>query len=296
MVRIVLAYAAMCLIWGTTWLGIKISLATLPPFTGVGLRFIIAGILLGVVAMLRGELRPFRAYPWKVIVALALLLFGGNYVLNYIAETRLDSGLVSVLFGTLPFFTFGFGALLIRERPPVAAIGGAIAAFIGVAVISLSGPVTGSAPFVLCAIGAAASAALGNVYAKAHAHHPPLVTLPPAMLLSGLVVGTLGLIVEHTNWSAVASVPSLGSLLYLAVFGSCIAFFLMMWLLKRISASTVGLASLVFPIVALLVGALFGGERLTTREIIGSAAVIGGLAVALGGRAPASAEMRSDRA
>lgn len=287
----------MCLIWGTTWLGIKIGLQTLGPFTGVGLRFVIAGVLLAAVAAMRGQLRPLLEYPWKVIAVLAALLFGFNYVLNYVAETRLDSGLVCVLFATMPFMVFAFGALMIDERARPAVIVGAIVAFGGVALISLSGEVRGSIPFAACAIVAAASAALGNVYAKAQSHHPPLVTLPPAMLLSGAVVAICGFIFERTQWDRVLTPESLGALLYLAVFGSCIAFFLMLWLLQRIPAYAVGISSLITPIIALVVGIAFGGEHVGSRELIGSALVIAGLAFALvPGGATATTERRSDTA
>src|SRR5438270_7476932 len=114
--RIWLAYAGMCVIWGTTWLAIKVGLHALGPLTGVGLRFLIAGSFLFAVAAVRGELRPPKDLPWRLIAVLATLLFGLNYVLTYTSETRLDSGLVAVLFGTLPFFAFGFAHTMLGER------------------------------------------------------------------------------------------------------------------------------------------------------------------------------------
>jgi drug/metabolite transporter (DMT)-like permease len=292
---VIAAYAGMCLIWGTTWLGIKISLETLGPLMGVGLRFTIAGLFLFAIAAWRRELRPLREYPWRVIVILSAFLFATNYVLNYVAETRLDSGLVSVLFGMLPFFTFGFGALMIGERATPAVWAGATIAFIGLAVVSLTPQVRGSIPYALCTIAAAAIAAFANVYAKKHSHHHPLVTLPPAMLMAGLEVMALGLIFERTNWHNATSVPSIAAVLYLAILGSSIAFFLMLWLLQRIPAYAIGIASLIFPIVALAVGALFGGEIPGPKELAGCALVIGGMGIALA-RPAASVETRSDTA
>jgi drug/metabolite transporter (DMT)-like permease len=287
---VIAAYAGMCLIWGTTWLAIKIGLNTLGPFTGVGLRFLIAGIFLFAIAAQQGALRPLRDYPWRLIAVLAALLFGLDYVLTYTAETRLDSGLVSVLFGTLPFFTFAFGALMIGEYTGPRVWTGAAVGFVGVAIISLTGQVEASIPYALCAVLAAGLSAFSNVYAKKHSHHPPLVTLPPGMLIAGIGFTIAGLFLERTQWSAVLAPASIGSLLYLAIFGSGVAFFLMMWLLKRIPAYTVGFATLVFPIVALTVGALFGGEHASMRELLGSALVIGGMAFALTAPAASSAE------
>lgn len=280
-VGIVAAYAGMCFIWGTTWLAIKIGLNTLGPLTGVGLRFIIAGLFLFAVAAAQGALRPAREYPWRVILVLAAMLFGFPYVLTYTAETRLDSGLVSVLFSTLPFFTFAFGALMIREQSGPRVWLGAAVGFLGVAVISITGDVRGSIPYALCAVAAAALSGFSNVYAKKHSHQPPLVTLPPGMLVSGVALTLVGLTFEHTQWNNVLAPASIGALLYLAIFGSGLAFFLMMWLLKRIPAYAVGFSTLVFPIVALTVGALAGGEHVSARELIGSALVLAGMAFAL---------------
>jgi drug/metabolite transporter (DMT)-like permease len=283
-----LAYAGMCLIWGTTWLAIKVGLHSIPPLTGVGLRFLIAGAALYAVAALRGELRPLRDVPWKLVGVLASLLFGINYILTYTAETRLDSGLVSVLFGTLPFFAFAFAHTMVGERVTPRIWFGGLIAFAGVAVISLAGQVRGSPLFALAAIGAAGVSAFANVYAKRHSHHEPLLTLPPSMLIAGAVVLAIGLGTEHTDWARAVSEPSLAALLYLALFGSGIAFFLMMWVLQRIPVWIVGMSSLIFPVIALTVGALFGGEHLTMRELAGAALVVVGIWLALSQREAAA--------
>lgn len=276
-----LAYAGMCLIWGTTWLAIKVGLHTLSPLTGVGLRFLIAGAFLYGIAALSGQLRPLKELPWRLIVVLAGLLFGLNYILTYTAETRLDSGLTAVLFGTLPFFAFGFGHVMIGERTTPRIWIGAALAFAGVAVISLTGAAKGSPLYALAAVGAAAVSAFSNVYAKRHSNHAPLLTLPPAMTIAGAVIFVLGITFERTNWSTVFTGSSLAALLYLAIFGSGIAFFLMMWVLKRLPVSIVGLSSLVFPVIAIIAGTLFGGEIFTIRELLGSALVVAGLWIAL---------------
>lgn len=286
---IVGAYCAMCAIWGTTWLGIKISLHYVPPLTGVGLRFIIAGLVMyAIAAALRPSTsRPSGAAlgmterPWKLIAVLAVFLFGLNYILTYTAETRLDSGLVAVLFGTLPFFVFAFGHLLANERTTPRIWIGAAVAFGGVAAISLGGQVRGSPLFALAAIGAAAVSAFGNAYARRHAGHPPLVTLPPAMLISGAGVFLLGIATEHVSWANAVTPPSIAALLYLSILGSCIPFFLNLWLLQRIAVWIVGLSSLVIPVIAVAVGIALGGEVFTWRELLGSFLVLIGIWVAL---------------
>lgn len=282
------AYGTMCAIWGTTWLGIKVSLHYIPPLTGVGLRFIIAGaVMYGIAAVLRLRSPAARCAqddtrkPWKLIFVLAFFLFGLNYILTYTAETRLDSGLVAVLFGTFPFFAFALGHVMVDEKTTVRIWLGAVIAFAGVAAISLSGQVGGSPLFALAAVAAAGVSAFGNVYARRHADHPPLVTLPPAMLLSGIGVSLIGLATERVSWTLAATPPSIGALLYLSIVGSCIPFFLNLWLLQRIPVWIVGLSSLVIPVIAVAVGIALGGETFTWREGLGSFLVLVGMWIAL---------------
>ena len=282
--KIVAAYAGMCAIWGTTWLVIKFGLRYVPPMTGVGLRFIAAGCALGLLAALaRGKREPT---PWKLVLVLAAFLFGLNYILTYAAETRLDSGLVAVLFGTLPFFMFGFGHFLAHERTTPRSWIGAVVAFGGVALISLGTQVQASPLLALAAIGAAASSAFANVYAKRHSHHAPLASLPPSMILAGIMVGTLGALTEHPNWHRAFAAPSLEALAYLAFVGSGLAFFFNIWLLHRIPAWVVGLSSLIIPVLAVAVGVLFGSEQFGIREVLGTAVVIAGIAIALTKQTP----------
>lgn len=280
-VAVPLLYTLMCLIWGTTWLAIKIGLHAIGPLTGVGLRFLIAGVLLFGVAALRGELRAPRELPWKLIAVFAVFTFACDYTLLYVAETHVDSGLTSVLFGTLPFFTFGFARLLANERITARIAIGSIAAFTGVAVISLGGGVHGSPLYALAAIGAAIAASFATAYAKRVPPSPPLATLPPAMTIAGSGLLIAGMLFERTNWHHAFTGSSLGALLYLAIAGSGIAFCCMLWLLERLPAGVIGMSSLTFPVIAITAGVVYGGEHFTGRDVLGSALVLCGMAIAL---------------
>lgn len=278
---IALTYGVMCLIWGTTWLAIKIGLHGTGPLTGVGLRFVIAGVLLYGLAALRRELVPLRELPWKLIAVFAFFTFACDYTLLYVGETHVDSGLASVLFGTLPFFTFAFARVLANERISARVAAGSVAAFAGVAVISLSGASHGSLLFSLAPIGAALAAAFATAYAKRYAALTPLTTLPPAMTIAGAGILLAGLLFERTDWHQAVSPASLGALLYLAVAGSCVAFCCMLWLLERLPAGVIAMSSLTFPVIALTVGVLFGGEHVGPREFAGSLLVLLGMTIAL---------------
>ncbi len=278
------AYGTMCAIWGTTWLAIKISLRYIPPFTGVGVRFAIAGLLLFFIGSVAGERYDWRRMPWNAIVVLAVFLFGLNYVLTYVAETRLDSGLVAVLFATTPFFVFAFGRLFIGERTSVRTWIGALVAFAGICTLAGSAQARSSPAFVLAAIASAAMAAFALVYAKKYSGLSPLAVLPPSMLVAGIGVLVLAIPLEHPSTaSAALSLPSVASLLYLAIFGSMVAFFLNLWLLRRMEAWRVGLSAMIVPIVAVCVGIVFGGERFTWLELMGSGLVVLGLCGSLTG-------------
>lgn len=271
----------MCLVWGTTWLAIKIGGHGLPPLTGVGLRFLIAGTFLYALAGLRRQIRPFREVPWHLVGVFASLLCGLNYVLIYIAETRIDSGVAAVLFGTLPFFVFLFARFMANERASVRVWIGGVAAFTGVALLCLKGGVAASPLYALAVVGSAAAAAFANVYAKRHHVHAPLVTLPPAMLAAGAVEFAMGLSIERTDWHAAIAPASIAALLYLALLGSGITFLLLMWLMQRLPATIVGLSPLTYPPIAIAAGALLGGEHVTVRELGGAALVLIGLGIAL---------------
>ncbi|PZR57426.1 MAG: hypothetical protein DLM50_05470 [Candidatus Meridianibacter frigidus] len=278
--KIVFAYGSMCLIWGTTWLAIKVSLRTTPVFTGVGFRFVLAGLLLYAAALVMRRRISFTDLPWKLIGVLAFTFFGLNYVLTYMAETHLASGLVAVLFGTLPFFTFGLAHFMVGERTTPFTWLGAALAFGGVAVISLAGTATASAWYAVAAIGAAILSAFGSVYTKKHAHHDPLEFLPPSMLGAGIVLAFIGIIREHPTGAAFSH-SALPAMLYLAIAGSGVAFFLNMWLLQRIEVWVVGLSTLIIPVLAVLVGILWGGEVFNVRDLVGAALVIIGVWLAL---------------
>jgi drug/metabolite transporter (DMT)-like permease len=186
-----------------------------------------------------------------------------------------------VLFGTLPFFTFGFARVLANERVTPRVAVGSVAAFAGVAAISLGGGVHGSPLYALAAIGAAAAASFATAYAKRVPAVSPFATLPPAMTLAGGGILAAGMLFEHTDWHQAFSPASIGALLYLAIAGSGIAFFCMLWLLERLPAGVIGMSSLTFPVIAITAGVLFGGEHFGLRELAGSALVVCGMAIAL---------------
>jgi len=294
-VRTVAAYATCVFIWGTTWFAIKFSLGGLPPVTGAGIRFVIASAFLyALAALLRVDLRRNRP-PLHLVIVLAVSMFGLNYALTYLAETHLPSGLVAVLFGTMPFFIFAFAHFMIGERAHWNTIAGAALALGGVALISLVGSVRGDVVFVVAALVASASSGFANVYLKRYAHAEPLATLPPAMLLAGVTMTVFGVPFEHPDWHRAVSTSSLASLAYLAVCGSAIAFYLNHWLLQRIDSGIMGLSALMIPVLAVIVGAVFGHEILGIHDLIGAFLVLAGVCLSMARVGHSRVEIATER-
>ena len=277
--RVALAYAVICAIWGSTWLAIKVALTGMPPLVGVGARFMVAGLFLYLVAAI---VRPPAAErtPFSLVLVLAVMLFGGNYVFTYFAETHLASGLVAILFGTLPFFILLFSAAMLGERVTRLAVAGAVIALAGVAVITLTGE-GGQLIYILAALFASAQSAFGNTYLKRYARTEPLRTLPPAMLLSGVVTLACGLIFTPVDARIALGIAPVAATLYLALIGSGVAFFLNHWLLKRLSTWSVGLVALMIPVIAVAIGIALAHEPFGPRDVIGAILVIAGVGLAL---------------
>lgn len=276
---IVVAYIALVLIWGTTWLAIKIQLHSAPPLMSVGLRFVVAG----AAVFLLGRLFRVSLGAWntRLTLVMAACLFGFNYILNYIAEIQVSSGLTAVLFGTLPFFVFGFGRLFGKESATPAAIVGAVAAFIGVTVVSASQGLHGSVWYALAAVAAAAFAGFGMVFVKQYSQSETFSAMPRAMLVSGIIMTVVAALVEKVHLSNFLTASSGGALLYLSLVGTVAAFYLNFWLLQRIKASALSLFSLLTPVVALLVGAGLAHETVGAADALGVLLILAGCGVAL---------------
>jgi drug/metabolite transporter (DMT)-like permease len=169
----------------------------------------------------------------------------------------------------------------------VTTVVGALLALAGVVAISIGSDMHGSLPYVCAILGAAAISAYATVELKKFAASDPFRTLPPAMLLAGVTLTLAGAVFEHPDWARGTSASSVGAIVYLALLGSAVAFYLNHWLLQRLETWVVGLSTLVIPVIAVAVGALAGGEAFGIKELGGAALVIAGMWLAL--RSPRAA-------
>jgi len=281
---IVVTFALLCLIWGTTWSVISVGLRGVPPFTGVALRFSIASAILLGLSFARGVRLGTSRREVALWFVNAVLAFSGSYGLVYWSEQWVPSGLTSVLFASYPLFVALMAHFFIPgERIGIVEGSGILVAFVGIAVIfsedlsALGGPQVATAAGILLL--APVVSAIASVTVKkfgAGVHYLSLTAVP--MGLTGGIMGTVAWMTERDRpitWNA----ASVGALLYLAVMGSAVTFTLYYWLLSHLPVKRMALIAYIIPIVAVFIGWL-RAEPLTMRMIIGSALVIGAVAVA----------------
>ena len=278
------AFLLLTLIWGTTWAAIRLGLEGLPPFTGVALRFLVAGtLLLALVPVLRVRFTWSRREVglWLMNGALA---FSVSYAVVYWAEQYIPSGLAAVLFATYPLFVAGLAHLALpEERLTAQATCGVVLGFVGVAVIfsddlrALGGENVRAVALVFLVSPVVSAIATVAVKRWGAGIHPLSLTAVP-MLLTGIVVGSLALAFER-HVALVLDFRSLGALLYLAVMGSAVTFTVYYWTLAHAPATRVAMIAYTIPIVAVAVGAFAFGETITGKVLAGGALVLAGVAI-----------------
>ncbi len=275
-----------CLIWGSTWLAIKIGLATVPPLLSAGLRFLLAsGILYGLMIVRKEELPRGKTFRHLVIV-MGLLAFSIPYALVYWGQNLIPSALSSILFASYPFFVAVFSHLLLpNEKMNGLKLVGVILGFIGVYVIfssqlvfNTSVAIGGMAAIVLSGIIQAYS--LIYLKQKGEAFSPISInfvsmSIGALLLLAGSVATEKYADVSFTNEAVV-------SIVFLAVFGNVVAFVSYFWLVKHVETVFLSMTSFVTPIIAVILGAVVLGETLSHQIFSGATLVLCGILAANG--------------
>ena len=282
--RLLAGFGLLTVIWGTTWAAIRVGLEGVPPFTGVALRFALAGALLVALAPSLG-IRLGRAPRERVLwLANGVLSFCLSYSAVYWSEQYIPSGLAAVLFATYPLFVAALAHFLLPgERLRSGAALGMVLGFTGVAVIFsddltlLGGEAVRRAAFVMLVAPLASAAASVVVKRWGGGVHPLSLAAVP-MLFAGVVMGAAALLAER-HLPLVLDARSVGALLYLAVLGSAVTFTIYYWLLANMKATRLALMSYLIPIVAVAIGAALFDEPLRPRLLLGSALVLGGVVI-----------------
>jgi drug/metabolite transporter (DMT)-like permease len=275
-VRMVLAFFAIYILWGTTFLGIRIVVAELPALLAAGARFFTAGVLLFAFMRFKREAWP-TAGQWRNLLVIALLMFVAEYGPLFWAEKYVPSGVVSVLAATIPILTMVVEMLVLRQQKwRFSLAASTVMGFAGVGVLLLPGSQQhfGVVPCAAVLAGST-SWALGSVLSRS-------MDLPKSRPLTAGATMMLGggiLLLLSAGFGELHPLPHLSlraglGLLYLIVVGSLLAYTAYVWLLARMPATRVSSYAYVNPIVAVALGHFVAGEVITLRTLAGTALVV----------------------
>jgi len=303
--RNVMFYVMTILIWGSTWLAITFQLGRVDPMVSVSYRFSLAAVLLLIWCRVRGLPMRFTAFEHLAMTTQGVFLFAVNYWLFYLAELHIASGLAAVIFSTVMVMNVVNGALFLKSPIDMKVVTGGALGLVGIGLVfrpELSSFHLGDsgAKGLLFCFAATYLASIGNILsARNQAHGLPVVQTNAFGMMYGALL-MLGLSVFlGRSFAFEMSTAYVGSLVYLAVFGSIVAFGCYLSLVGRIGADRAAYATLVFPVVALIISTIWEGYRWTGSAFSGVALILLGNLLLLnrkkgekkpGERHPASAE------
>lgn len=283
--KMLASFAAVYIIWGSTYLAISFAEASIPPLLMAGVRFLIAGGLLYGWARLRGAARPARIHWRSALVVGGLLLFAGNGGV-VLGERTVPTGLAALLVSTVPLWIVLIEGLRPGgRRPNVPVAVGLGIGFVGVALLVGPGAFTGSIGGlggVLVVVGAAVCWAVGSLYSRtARLPDSPLMGNALEMLAGGALLMLVALGAGEGGQLHLDRVTprSALALAYLVIFGSLIAFTAYIWLLRHVPVAHVSTYAYVNPVVALLLGIAFNGEQLTPLTLLAAAVILAAVVV-----------------
>lgn len=280
-----LAWITVCLLWGTTYLGIRVALETIPPSLVGGIRYVIAGAVLALALRLRGERLPSRAaWPGIALLGFLMIVLGNGAVIW--AEQWVPSGIAAVVVASSPFWMSGIESLFPDgERLSARLLLGLTIGFAGIVTLVWPDIMAGGASgrqFMLGMVAlqiACIGWSLGSAYGKRQSRaENALGTSALQMLFGGAMMMAVGTV--RNDWADLTfTTRSAGALMYLTVFGSIVGYSAYVYALKHLPVSTVSLYAYVNPVIAITLGSLLLGEPFGPRVMVGSALVLLGIAV-----------------
>jgi len=283
--KLVFAFASVYLIWGSTYLAIRLGVQSIPPFIMAGTRHLIAGIILYSIMRKRVSVAPLKIQWRSAIIIGALLLLGGNGGVTW-AEQRVPSGLAALLVATVPLWFMLLGWMQKDgARPTLRHLIGIVFGLIGLGILvgpeQLGGERIDSLG-ALALIIATLTWAAGSLYSrKAPLPSSPFLATGMEMIAGGLILIITGSLTGE--WSRLnietVTTSSFLALLYLIFFGSLVGFSAYIWLLKHSTPSRVSTYAYVNPVVAVILGWLIANEPITLRTILASVVIIGSVII-----------------
>jgi len=287
------AFGIIYLVWGSTYFAIRIGVQEVAPLLLAAIRFTVAGAAMCAWALARGQRLP-TPRQWGSIVLLALLMFVIDYGLLFTAERQVHSGMAAVMLATIPAFTAVAEILWLRTQRLTLRLAAALIVGLGGVVVLVDPAVglSGAPIYWLSALGLVI-AALSWSIASVLMRRLPLpaaktMTAGTEMLAGGLLLGLAALLFgqEHGFDPAAVSVQAWVALAYLIVAGSLLAFGAYTWLIHHESPTKVGTYAYVNPLVAVIIGYVFGSESLDARTVFGTVLVIASVVIIITGKTP----------
>jgi len=285
--KIALGFTAVYILWGSTYLGIRFAVASLPPLLMAGTRHVIAGLLLYTIMRARGSPRPTRVNWRSAILLGGLLLLGGNGLVS-MAEETVPSGITALMVAAVPFWMVLLNALEKRAMPRLSVLAGLVLGIVGLGILVF--PASGRAPDhvdplgLVMLLGATFSWAVGSLYAhRAQLPADTFLGIGMEMIAGGLLSWLVGLVIgEGTGLQAAAFTgKSLAALAYLVVFGSLLGFSAYVWLLKVTTPARASTYAFVNPVIAVLLGWALASEALTWRVALAGATIVAAVGLIL---------------
>ena len=282
--KILFPFIALCLIWGSTWYFIKISLnAGVPPFFGVGFRFFLSGILFFLIIFFRKESIPFNKQAIKLYLSFGLLNFALSYGITYWATQYVYSSISSILWGLFPLFTSVMAHFMLKEDDNEKLTSNKLKAlflgFIGMVFIGSNQSIdlqSQSFLAIMVLVGAIIIAAWPSVlYKKYNDVVGPYQMNAVCQVLTGVIMLSLSSLLKEDLSQIVWTDQLLFASAYLVLFGGVISWGIYFWLYQYLSVTQVTYVAIFPPIVAIILGWIFLNEVLSTKEIIGTIFILG---------------------
>ena len=282
--RILFPFIALCIIWGSTWYFIKISLnAGVPPFYGVGLRFLFSGIIFFIYIYYKKLSIPTTPQAIKLYLSFGLLNFSLSYGMTYWATQYIYSSISSILWGLFPLFTSLMAHFMIKDDPDERLnknkIGALMMGLVGVAIMSANQEIdfkSQSFSAILVLISVIIIAAYPSVqYKKYNDEVGPYQMNAVCQVMTGIIMLSMSSLFKEDISIIVWNNELILSTLYLIVFGGFISWGIYFWLYQHLNVTQVTYVAIFPPIVAIFLGWVFLGEILSSQEIIGTLLILG---------------------
>ncbi|KAF0153219.1 MAG: DMT superfamily drug/metaboltie permease [Ignavibacteria bacterium] len=279
--KITLAYILICLLWGSTWLAIRLGLDSLTPIFSAGIRFTFASMLILIIMKYKKIELQKDPLSVKLYLILAYFSFVIPFGLVYWAEQFIPSSLASIIFAVMPFFVILFSVFAFKDQKIMPAqVFGVILGFVGILVIfsedlfvDLKNDLLGMAAVLVSSVMQAGIAVTMKKYGKNL--NPVSMNFVP-LLLAGLTMMLFGLLFEEYSKNKF-DLNALISVGYLALFGTVLTFTTYYWLMKKINIVLLSISTFITPIIAVILGWAVLGEKFTSQIIAGSSLVLVGI-------------------